>query len=161
MLFILRNSKLVFLPVPLLSTSHTQLEKKIIRGENMELPSFTAVNKHQSLYTHTTGSKLNGDVWNALNKVKASVQFLDPCKPFETAKLYSSQVPFTKAKKPRTNIASHVEQLEVSDIRGHEHLLSLDLNGFELVKHQFELNSWQNGPGVVRHVYPKVESTLR
>jgi hypothetical protein len=93
--------------------------------------------------------------------IEASLQFLDQCAAKDASKLYSSQVPFTKIKKPQTNIKSHEERLKVFNIRGHESKFSLDRHGFQLINHEINFNDWFNGPRIVNEVYPKVEELIR
>lgn len=92
--------------------------------------------------------------------IQGKMQFLDPCAAEDASKLYSSQVPFTKIKKPQTNIKSHEERLKVYDIRGHEKDFTLDRHGFQLINHEMDFSDWYNGSRIVNEVYPKVEELI-
>ncbi|KAI5457330.1 hypothetical protein BGZ63DRAFT_365182 [Mariannaea sp. PMI_226] len=95
-------------------------------------------------------------------KRQANLEFLDDSHPkYKTEKPYYSNVPFTKKDAPNTNVISRTQRLTLCDIRGHEDLFDLDIQGFELVKRQWDFDQWQDGQKVVQEVYPQVSELLK
>ncbi|RLL95785.1 hypothetical protein CFD26_103904 [Aspergillus turcosus] len=97
-----------------------------------------------------------------LAKYKANLHFLDlDSEVYKTQKPYYSNLPFTLAGAPNSNVQSISHEVLVADIRGHEHEFSLDRNGFELVEYHTRFNDWNDGQRVVREVYPTIVKFLQ
>ncbi|WAO96298.1 Hypothetical protein NCS54_01396700 [Fusarium falciforme] len=110
------------------------------------------------------GSQASADTLElaALPKREVSLEFLDDLDPkYKTEKPYYSNVPFTKTDAPSTNVVSKKSRVTLHDIRGNESLFSLDIHGFELIKHPSDFDQWQNGHKVVQEVYPRIINLLK
>lgn len=98
----------------------------------------------------------------ALPKREVSLEFLDDLDPmYKTEKPYYSNVPFTETDAPSTNVISKKSRVTLHDIRGSEDLFSLDVHGFESIKHSLDFEQWQDGHKVVQDVYPKIIELLK
>ncbi|KAJ4172348.1 hypothetical protein NW754_002542 [Fusarium falciforme] len=110
------------------------------------------------------GSQASADTLElaALPKREVNLEFLDDLDPkYKTEKPYYSNVPFTKTDAPSTNVVSKKSRVTLHDIRGNESLFSLDIHGFELIKHPSDFDQWQNGHKVVQEVYPRIINLLK
>ncbi|RSL74661.1 hypothetical protein CEP53_000095 [Fusarium sp. AF-6] len=97
-----------------------------------------------------------------LPRREVSLEFLDDSDPkYKTEKPYYSNVPFTKTDAPSTNVVSKKSRVTLHNIRGSENLLSLDVHGFELIKHPLDFDQWQDGHKVVENVYPRIIDLLK
>ncbi|KAI8652086.1 hypothetical protein NCS56_01425400 [Fusarium sp. Ph1] len=98
----------------------------------------------------------------ALPKREVNLEFLDDSDPkYKTEKPYYSNVPFTETDAPSTNVVSKKSCVTLHDIRGNENIFSLDVHGFELIKHPLDFDQWQDGHKVVRDVYPGIIELLK
>ncbi|KAI9846971.1 MAG: hypothetical protein M1837_003327 [Sclerophora amabilis] len=99
---------------------------------------------------------------NLLKQESVCIEFLDSTLPiYSTEKPYYSNVPFIEAGAMQTNVKSVKCAVSLLDIRGYEQHFSLDVNGFELIRHKADFNEWCNGPQVVRDVYPEIANLLK
>lgn len=110
------------------------------------------------------GSQASADTLElaALPKRVVNLEFLDDLDPkYNTEKPYYSNVPFTETDAPSTNVVSKKSRVTLHDIRGNENLFSLDVHGFELIRHPLGFDQWQDGHKVVRDVYPGIIELLK
>ncbi|KAL8831928.1 MAG: hypothetical protein Q9170_005090 [Blastenia crenularia] len=94
--------------------------------------------------------------------VRASIWFLEENVLYATIKPYT--LAFTPAAQiPRENIQRKEVSLAISDLRGSEHLFTLDCNGFRLLKlhDQHDKVDWDNEISVRELHYPKIVSEVQ
>jgi len=82
---------------------------------------------------------------------------------YKAAKPYVCLVPLTHAPKdfPQTNIEGIRKEIPVTDVRGAEDQFTLDVQGFQLVRHSPSFDDWQNGKRVVKEYYPHITNLIK
>ncbi|KAJ3534575.1 hypothetical protein NM208_g7480 [Fusarium decemcellulare] len=95
---------------------------------------------------------------------EASIYFLDSEHDiYKAEKPYVCLVPLTHAPPEfdQTNIKMVPHDVVVKNVRGSETEFKLDVQGFQLVKHNPQFSDWYNGPSVVNEYYPYVVDVLK
>jgi len=98
----------------------------------------------------------NSDLFATLPHVLADMNYLVPMA--ERPRNYTFEPP---SGVPRTNVANEAHRVPIRDMRPVADRVSLDANGFALVKHQSAVRDFFDDEEVRRVYYPEVERVLK
>jgi hypothetical protein len=99
-----------------------------------------------------------------LSTLPASLGFFDShLDIYNSEKPYACLVPLTHAPKgfEQSNIHGSDKHVGVIDIRGVEDQFKLDVNGFELMRHNTTFDKWHDGKSVVKEYYPYISELVK
>ena len=93
------------------------------------------------------------------NSVQAKIKYVVPPKD---AILYAySEFDTPPPGKPFTNTVWDFRDVTINDARGHESEFSLDIHGFEFMKHTSSVTDFQSDHTIRRHYYPEIKQFLK